>query len=136
MSTPRKSLFSNWREAQGEIDYIHRLLTQLQGRGKSSTTTLILTGSGGGSGTSTSSDNIRVSTDTVTANTLKTVNFAKALTTKPTFLIALIIYTSPTTNGWTFPYIDSSTITTTGFQIAANEILYDGTLTYFASIAS
>ena len=132
---PRYQEHKDLSSVTTEIRNLYRHITNLSQRGTVSTTLQILTGSGGGGGTGgTRVDNMRVETGSVTANTLKQVIFAKSLSTSPTFVIALIVYVDSATNGWTFA--KPTNITTTGFEIAANEILFDGTLTYLAAIAS
>jgi hypothetical protein len=98
--------------------------------------TVIITNtiSGGGSsgGSSNVFDNIRANAESVFTGITKTVNFLRPLASTPNVLFCMIT----ASGSITFPNVERSTITTSSFQIAGNEIIYDGILSYMAAIAT
>jgi hypothetical protein len=129
MSQPRNRNISNWSSLNSEIDFIHRQLSKAV---NPISTITFVSGGGGGSGSIAVPNNIRVGIGFLTANTTKHVNFAKPLSFTPALVIVLISYTDTTQGG---AFTRAINPTTTGFDIAGTEILFDGSYAYAALAA-
>jgi hypothetical protein len=116
MSQPRNRNITTWDGVNKEVDYIHRIIGNLQlGSTKSSFVLIANVG------------NVRSGIEPVISGTAKTVWFDKPFTTAPRIPFCFI---SGTDGSFGQVNIDNITITATSLTIPAKDILVSGNIFY------